>query len=86
MKAVTYVIPGTKNVKLEFYLDLENSGNFRLYFDLIDSGQIPNARFVNPPGSTAKIRCDKITDTPTLNYFEVAEIDPQNPMIHTEKT
>jgi archaellum component FlaG (FlaF/FlaG flagellin family) len=79
MKAVTYVIPGTNNVKLEFYLDLNNTGDFRLYYQLIDSGQIPNARFVNPPGSTAKIRCDKITNSPTLKYFEIAEIDPQSP-------
>ena len=36
MKAVTYVIPGTNNVKLEFYLDLDNIGDFRLYYELID--------------------------------------------------
>lgn len=79
MKAVTYVIPGTNNVKLEFYLDLTNTGDFRLYYELVDSGQIPNARFVNPPGATAKIRCDKITNSPSLKYFEIAEIDPQVP-------
>lgn len=64
MKAVTYVIPGTNDVKLEFYLDLDNTGDFRLYYELIDSGQIPNAHFVNPSGPIAKIRCDKITGTP----------------------
>ena len=80
MKAVTYVIPGTNNVKLEFYLDLDNIGDFRLYYELIDQGQIPNASFVNPAGSTAKIRCDKITNSPSLNYFEIAEIDPQSPV------
>ena len=62
MKAVTYVIPGTNDVKLEFYLDLNNRNNFKLYYELIDSGQIPNGRFINPPSPTAKIRCDKITN------------------------
>ncbi|MGI9010699.1 MAG: Ig-like domain-containing protein [Nitrososphaeraceae archaeon] len=79
MKAVTYVIPGTNNVKLEFYLDLNNIGDFKLYYELVDSGQIPNAHFVNPPGATAKIRCDDITNSPSLEYFEVAEIDPLSP-------
>ena len=79
MKAVTYVIPGTNNVKLEFYLDLNNIGDFKLYYELVDSGQIPNARFVNPPGATAKIRCDDITNSPSLKYFEIAEIDPLAP-------
>ena len=79
IKAVTYVIPGTNNVKLEFYLDLNNVGDFKLYYELIDSGQIPNARFINPPGATAKIRCDKITNSPSLKYIEIAEIDPQAP-------
>ncbi|MGI9010612.1 MAG: hypothetical protein ACR2F1_05445 [Nitrososphaeraceae archaeon] len=44
------MIPGTTNVKLEFYLDLDNKDDFRLYYELVDSGQIPNARFLNTSG------------------------------------
>ena len=56
-------------------MDLENNGNWRKYWELVDSGQIPQGLIVRPYGPIAIVKIDNVAATkPNIIAFEIADI------------
>jgi hypothetical protein len=81
-KVVSYVT-NNDNVKLECYLDLDGlkadgspSNNWKKYFELTDSGQLPKGKISMPYGTLSMIRIDNIKETPEFYYLNNRDIQP----------
>jgi hypothetical protein len=82
-KVVSYVTQ-ENNVKIECYVDLDGlksdgtpANNWRKYFEITDSGQIPKGKITMPYGTLSMVRIDNIKEVPTFYYLDVREIEPQ---------
>lgn len=69
------------NVKLECHLDLDGlksdgtpANNWRKYFELLDSGQLPQGKITMPYGTLSMIRIDNIKETPEFFYLNNRQI------------
>jgi Bacterial Ig domain len=86
-KVISYVT-SDNNVKLECYLDLDGlksdgtpANNWKKYFELTDSGQLPQGKITMPYGTLSMIRIDNIKETPDFFYLNNRQISTSAGML-----